>query len=502
MDIVFWSGGIKWKVLSRYIGPYKVAHWLRKFGYQTQVIDFVTIWQEKNLYKITKKFVSADTKILAISTTFISNETYCWDNGEMHRLPESVVNVARRLKDEFPNLKIIMGGYMSDKIDSYGVIDATVMSYTTASEDIILEYLDHLVKGTPRPYGQLVLPGITSSGSNHRMVYDRARNPVYNIETDDFRFTKQDGILPGEPLPLDISRGCIFACKFCQYPHLGKSKLDYIRGMAYIEHELRYNYENFGTTSYYILDDTFNDTEIKLQAFYDMTQRLPFKVTYVAYLRADLIDRFPNMAYLLKESGCFGAYHGIETLDPKSSVLVGKGWSGKRARDFIPELYHNIWKKEVPMHTNFIIGFPTDTIDNVKSTVSWYLDNDLHSIHFNWLGLYGPNNESSRYTVQSEFDKNAEKYGFEFTSNEAVDGLRPWKNKNWTDAKARNVARKANDYLAERRRNMTWLNPGLLWYGYSKEELQTKLKVEIPWDDLKLKSIKNYKKYFQLLLKM
>ncbi len=430
MNAIFWNGGIRLGMTSRYIGPYKIAHWIRKHGYMAQVIDFSNAWHEKNLYKLTKKFITPDTRILAISTTFFALDTYEWSDGsEDNRMPERLINVARRIKQEFPKIKIVVGGYQADLLSGFGVIDASIMSYTMASEDIFLEYLEHLTKGTPPPLGRLIFPKSKYLPNESRMWYDTARNPKYNIEDDDFRFIKQDCILPGEPLPLDISRGCIFACKFCQYPHLGKGKLDYIRGMEYIEQEILENYKNFGTTKYYILDDTFNDTEIKLQAFYDMTQRLPFKLSYSSYLRADLIDRFPNMAYLLKESGCFGAYHGIESFHPEASKLVGKAWSGKRGKEFLPKLYHDIWKGEVPQHTNFIVGFTGDTQKNIDDTVAWFIDNDMHSINFNYLSLFGPNNSNSIYTVQSEFDKNAEKYGYTFLEP-PNGGFRSWKTDN------------------------------------------------------------------------
>lgn len=501
MDVIFWNGGIAWPTLSRYVGPYKIAHWLRKHGHTARVIDFVTIWHEHDLYKLTKKFITKDTKILALSTTFVSNSTFTWSDGSIRRLPEHVVNVAKQLKSEYPNLKFILGGYLSDKIDGAGVVDATVMSYVTATEDIFLEYLNHLKSGTQLPIGELIFPGIgTEKNKQHRMIYNVARNPTYNIEQDDFRFTKEDCILPGEPLPLDISKGCIFACKFCQFPHLGKSKLDYIRGMEYIEQELRYNYENFGSTIYYLLDDTFNDTEIKIQAFYDMTQRLPFKITYVAYLRADLIERFPNMSYLLQESGLFGAYHGLESLHPEASKLIGKAWSGKRAREYIPELYHNIWKKEIPMHTNFIVGFPGDTEESVNSTLDWFVQNNLHSIKFNSLGLYGPNTDKTRFSIQSEFDKNAEKYGFEFTSEETSEGVRYWKNKNWTSGRAVELSEKLDKKALSHNRNLTWLNPSLLWYGYTKDDINKMRRLDVNWQDMRAKSKILYNKYFQMVL--
>jgi radical SAM superfamily enzyme YgiQ (UPF0313 family) len=475
MDAIFWGGGLVTGTYIRYIGPYKIAHWLRKHGYQAQVIDFAQYWTEETLYKLTKHFITPTTKVIGISTTFLAARDYTYADGTIHNLPESVVNVVKRIKDEYPNIKFVLGGYKSDLIDGQGIIDATVMSYTTAPDDIFLEYLEHLTNGTPPPLGKLIFPRLNVTTNTPRMLFDTARNPKYNIETDDFKFTKQDCILPQEPLPIDISRGCIFACRFCQYPHLGKGKLDYIRGMEYIEQEMLYNYENFGTQSYYVLDDTFNDTEIKMQAFYDMTQRLPFKISYYSFLRADLIDRFPNTAHLLKESGLSGAYHGVESLHPEASKIVGKAWSGTRGKDFLPKLYHDIWNKEIAQHLNFIVGITKEPPSNIKNTIQWFEDNDMHGIKFACLGLYGKDSKISDFTVLSEFDKNYEKYGYTFTDDQN------WKNDFWTTDTAISVARQAQEYLSTRVRYGDWQVPTLEWYGYSRQEIMQRKSAEFDW---------------------
>lgn len=482
MDVVFWNGGVRWETLSRYIGPYKVSHWIKKAGYSSQVIDFVDDLSEEQLLSASLKFVDNNTKIIAISMTFISNNLYTWQSGNYARIPEHCVLVLRKIRQAYPNIKFVVGGYMSDRVSGWNIIDATIMSYTTASEDIFLEYLEHLAKGSPKPMGQLILANFAKNTGikKHRMHFNQAHEPKYNIEYDDFKFVREDVILPGEPLPLDVSRGCIFACKFCQYPHLGKKKLDYIRGMDYIEQELIYNYETFGTDKYYILDDTFNDTEVKMQEFYDMTQRLPFDITYSAYLRADLIHRFPNMAHLLQDSGLYGAYHGIETFHPKASKLVGKAWSGTHAKEWIPKLYHDIWKSKVPMHTNFIVGITGDTKENVESTADWFIDNQLHSIQFNTLGLFGPTSNTSRYSVLSEFDKNAEKYGYTFTSAQS-EQYRHWKTDNWTTSSAASMVKKVTKKIKPYKKINTWAIQSLLWYGYSKSYLETTPHKEMPW---------------------
>jgi hypothetical protein len=473
MNIIFWNGGVDWGV-SRTIGPYKVAYWLRKHNYTSQVIDFIDFLPGDIIEKLTRKFITKDTKVLAISTTFLALAVHTHSNGKKYWISETNLAILKRIKQDFPDIKIVLGGYKSEKLAGFGIVDATVMSYTTASEEIFLEYMNHLTTGSEPPESVECW-----WDPDKRPVYNKARNPIYNIEVDDFKWSKEDGILPGEPLPLDISRGCIFACRFCQYPHLGKKKLDYIRGMEFLKEEILYNYENFGTTSYYIIDDTFNDTETKMKAFYDMTQTLPFKINYASYIRADLVYRFPDTAHYLKESGLYGAFFGLESLHPSASNIVGKAWSGKHAREFIPELYHNIWGHHVPIHTNFIVGITGETIESVDSTADWFIQNDLHSITFERLGLNGPG-DGPVWSIKSEFDKNSSKYGFTMLPSQSNSIFADWKNDNWTRDSAGYHADRLNKKLADHRKVVTWSIPNLLWYGVTKDEIENKRRNEYP----------------------
>jgi hypothetical protein len=340
MDVVILNGGINWqtKFLSRSIGPYKISRWLEQYGYKCQVIDFCDRLQKNQLDSLLNKFVSTNTAILAVSTTFLANKIYA-------QLDDNIVELLKKYKELYPNIKIVAGGWLSELIPSYNVIDATVMSYESGTEDVMFEYLQYVRKKGQAPIGTLIF----GPDKKARMWYKEARNKKYNILHDAFKFTDSDGILYGEPLPLDISRGCIFACKFCSFLHTGKKKYDYVRGLDLIEDELRYNYEKFGTTNYYILDDTFNDTVQKISEFTDITRRLSHKIQYTAYIRADLIHRFPESADLLFESGIKGAIFGIESLHPEASKIIGKAWSGKHAVDFIPKLHHDNWKNQVTL---------------------------------------------------------------------------------------------------------------------------------------------------------
>jgi radical SAM superfamily enzyme YgiQ (UPF0313 family) len=502
LDVIFWnSDPHDWNYFTRYIGPYKLGHWLRKHGYSAQVIDFIVHMTEEQLYTYTKKFITSETTIIGVSATFMAFKMHVWPDGTKASFPKHIIDVGLRIKREYPNIKFVIGGYGADHLYMGGIPHATIMSYTSACEDIFLEYLDHYKKGTQLPLGKLHTSyyGLNSiKNPKFRMMYDTARNPKYNIEHDDFKWHESDVVLKNEPLPLDISRGCIFACRFCQYPHLGKGKLDYIRGMEYIKEEMLDNYAKFGTTNYMILDDTFNDTEIKLRAFNDMVQSLPFKITYSAYLRADLIDRFPDTAYLLRDSGLFGAFHGLESLHPYASNLVGKAWSGKRAREYIPKLYHDLWESKIPMTLSFIVGLPKETEQDLWNTQRWVEDNDLYTVVFHKLGLFGNNNKNTKYTIQSEFDKNASKYGFTFDENNS------WSNETWVENRAMEVTQKifAHNKTTNYRKISIWNLGTMLSLGYSKEFLlKTPIK-DIDNVTLKRLNLDRYADYFDQLAKL
>jgi len=227
----------------------------------------------------------------------------------------------------------------------------------------------------------------------------------------DFRFLKEDCIRPNESLPLEISRGCIFKCRFCRYPHIGKKKNDYIRCIDQIKAELIYNYETFGTTNYYVLDDTFNETPEKVKAFYDMTQTLSFKINWCAYIRADLVHRFPETAMWLKDSGLIGAFFGIETFHPEASNLIGKAWSGKHGKDFVLELKNNIWGDDVIITLSLILGIPPETWEDILETQQWIVDNKIDSWSWHSLAING---NPSKTDDKSEFEKDPSKYGFTF----------------------------------------------------------------------------------------
>ena len=252
---------------------------------------------------------------------------------------------------------------------------------------------------------------------------------------------------------------------------LGKKKGTYVRDIQMIRDEMIFNHDMFGTTNYMLTDDTFNDTPEKVEAWADMVGSLPFKIQYVTYLRVDLIHRFPHTAKLLQDTGLLATHFGIESLTPKASNLIGKAWSGKHARDFVPELTKNIWGDKINVFISLIAGLPYETPDDWQTAGEWAVENDL-SAYYATLGIekYRTNfkglwNEDEREGI-SYFDIHAEEYGYKFSH---VNGRQMWTLDGMTEQSVANAVAPLNEYFDKNCRVTAWGTMELLSLGVSQQ---------------------------------
>jgi hypothetical protein len=375
-EIIFWTGiWPKWK--TRPIGVYQLAFWLRSNNVECQVIDFCQWLTADEIIDFTIKFLSPKTKFIGISTSFWGGDT----------VPKNINDAIKKLKIINPDLKIIMGGARSDSKNIKKLADITIVG---EGEDKLLE----LIKG-------------------HNIFRK------FNITELNHRFSSKDCIIDNEVLPIELGRGCIFKCKFCGHSNLGKEKHTYQRPIQEIEAEISYNYETFKTTNYLFLDDTVNEDIDKVKNLSLIPKNTGVDINWTGYLRADLLWRYSESPELLLKSGLKSCFFGIETFHPYASLSIGKGWSSKHGKEFLKFLYSDLWKKEVSIWNNFIVGLPGESPESINNTVEWCLENPMGIHKFVGLNLYNNRTDSGS---RSEFSKNYHKYGYK------IDYLGNWEN--------------------------------------------------------------------------
>jgi hypothetical protein len=370
-DVIIWTTLASTPGIIRSVGAYSLKTWLKQHGYSVKVVDFCSKLTVEEVVQITKRFLSDETIAIGMSTTFLDLET-----------SRKLLAARKIISSENQKVKWVAGGYYAG-INRYDALKEWIQ-FSGLAEDTFLSWLDE----------------------QRGLKSDRK---LFDITTCRQQWDDSDIVLPGEALPIELGRGCKFKCKFCQYPLIGKKPGTYIRDLDYVKEEMLFNYEKWGVTSYYFIDDTVNEDDWKMQKIYELAQELPFQLQWVGYQRADLIYSHPHQRQWIKDSGCVGTFFGLESLHPDASKSVGKGWSGVHAKDFIPELFHNIWNKQVGVQLAFITGLPGEDRESLLRTQQWCVENQFDEWRFKGLFI-----SPSPLVWQSEFDKNFRQYGYEF----------------------------------------------------------------------------------------
>lgn len=468
------------QVPMRSIGSYKVAHTLRKANISVQVVDFIEKHTASDLFDIVNQLISDETVWIGFSSTFMA-ETI----ETIVKNPDGTERILRRqrragvnaeidklfgmIREAHPRIKCVIGGVMADTL---GPNDLKNFDYGFAgyAEGNAVNLHNYLKTGAPAPLMKEHVP-------NFFLLTWPGLEAPYDIQTDDFRWHDDDCIQPGETLPLETARGCIFKCKFCSYPEIGKRKGEAVRRFEHVEHEIRHNYEKWGITRYFMLDDTFNDDPDKVKEFRDMALTLPFKLEFSAYIRCDLVWANPETAVWLKEAGLKAAFFGIESMHPVASKIIGKGWnSSAHAKPFIEKLRKEIWGDDVSIFLSYIIGLTPEPMESIMESFNWAKRIDIQSASFKALYIRDIG-KTGKYV--SEFETDAAKFGYKVIGivNEK-DPVPVWENTTQFNLNDRTKCAKLERDLTAKRRDLNRINEWtLLAYGSLGYDLSEVAKV-------------------------
>lgn len=382
--------------IARTTGGHRIATLLRKQGVEVEVIDFFNAWSLDELKKI----------IDASPLNFVA---FSLGLGKLDQ--EKTHQVISYIREHNSDTKIIVGGAHSLD-EGFDDIDLYFKGFAEEGIDDLIEYLETGVY-KPEKVDTITFPTIKHviNCNKHYPAVDLTR--LRNV------YTENDFLSSRENLGLEVSRGCIFKCKFCSFALIGKNKNDYIRDKEDIKQEIVDNYNKWGITNYSITDDTFNDNEIKTDYLYEISQEVDFDLSFMAYIRVDLLRAKPGSLDKMMRAGFKGMHFGIETLTPETSKSIGKGFSGEPLKAYLREIKDKY--PELNITSSFIIGLPNEPYEqaaaNIHSVVAEKL---IDAAPLYPLGIP----KKAELSDLSEFSLTWEKHGYEeLTIDEAKELL-------------------------------------------------------------------------------
>lgn len=336
---------------ARKSGGHRIATFLRKLGWNIEVLDWPDYWTETQLKNFCQKKISQQTKFVGLSLLFTSYIQ--WAKKE---------EICRIVKDINSDIKIISGAAEVLIGVQTKMLDWHIKGY---GEKALIKLLEYLFSNGPCPK-YFLKDGIKTINANQSYIYAPCPDPVIEYENRDF-------IHHNEWLSIEFSRGCKFSCKFCNYPLLGV-KGDYTRTAESFRHQIKNTFDKFGVKNYVVSDETFNDSTDKIRKYANVVDRLDFTPFFSGFLRADLMTVREQDKEELLRMNFLGHYYGVETFNESAGKAIGKGLDPERLKDGIlknREYFQSHGRQLYRATISLIAGLPFETKESLYQTESW-----------------------------------------------------------------------------------------------------------------------------------
>lgn len=174
------------------------------------------------------------------------------------------------------------------------------------------------------------------------------------------------------------SRGCPGNCLFCIKTRMEHFKVFSIKRFCdEIEEMLNYGFKTF-----FFSDDTFAFSYIRLKEFADEVKKRNLKFKWTSNIR--IKDITEEKIKLMKEIGAYRVFVGIETINAKTSNIIGKNI-------YIDEIKNKIdilKKYDMQFHASFILGNPEDTEEDLEETIKFVNEIKPNIVTFNLIKIY------------------------------------------------------------------------------------------------------------------
>ena len=174
---------------------------------------------------------------------------------------------------------------------------------------------------------------------------------------------------------IGTSRGCRYACKFCDERILLKGYR--YRSTESVTSEIKSNLKKYAIRKYRFTDSCFSSNPLA-EKLCDEIKDLNANIAWIAYARVDEIAKKKALLSKMKLAGCRCVYFGLETGDEYLLQRCNKKTSVSDMRTAF-RLAREVGLK---IKSSFIIGLPGETQESIRRTIS--LAKELNPDIINW----------------------------------------------------------------------------------------------------------------------
>jgi p-methyltransferase len=334
------------------LGVFYLVNFLRSKNLATDFINHYNTGKAK-----LKDLLEKGARCIAITTTFYVTE-------------EPIIDIINFVRSIDETIKVIVGGPRIYEICT---------SYTDSKRNMFLKRIgaDYYIvdsQGESALYDLLMI--IKSEGTpdilnikntiminDDEVIISRQEKEANSLDENVIDWDLFERYEFGKVVYMRTARGCRYSCAFCTYPQFaGKHECSALNSIEKEMNQLR----NKGVEYIIFVDDSFNIPLERFKAICEMMIKNRYDFKWLSFFRCVKVDE--SIVSLMKQSGCLGVYLGVESLN--QTIL-------KRMRkidiDYI--VCVDLFKKyDILTLGSFIVGFPGETEETIKETISIFND--------------------------------------------------------------------------------------------------------------------------------
>lgn len=177
------------------------------------------------------------------------------------------------------------------------------------------------------------------------------------------------------------SRGCPYGCMYCITSYFWGRRIRF-RSAKNVAEEVEYLVNKYKAEHIAFTDDELTVNRKFVLEFIDEIKERGLDITFSCGSRVDHVNR--EILKKLYDNGCTAIYFGVESASQETLDRIGKRITLEQARKAFT------WVKELKGFAlgSFILGFPWETVDDMKKTVDFAVSLDPNYAQFTALTPY------------------------------------------------------------------------------------------------------------------
>ncbi|NOZ85733.1 MAG: B12-binding domain-containing radical SAM protein [Deltaproteobacteria bacterium] len=294
------------------------------------------------------------------------------------------------LKAKASHVPIVLGGPYPTSVGR-AALDRTLADLLVVGEGEIafLEILDHVAQKSPdaNNLNDINIPGVLSRSNaslkehEHADVVvdmDELPYPAFDL-LDLERYYHSPRMTPLDTsaryLPLCTSRGCPYNCIYCYNKTFGRR----FRAMSAIRivNEIEHLIDEYGVHDFEVFDDIFNMPKQRVLEICGEISKRGLKTRFsFPSIRGDILD--PDVITALKSVGTYFMGIAVESASNRIQKMIHKNLD----LDLVARNIETTASSGIITAGLFMLGFPTETRQEVWKTIRFALDSRLHMAFF------------------------------------------------------------------------------------------------------------------------